>query len=300
MKPLLVFFLSTVVLSPIFAQTEQNIDIKEGTIYLKTYGTGTPILIINGGPGLNSKGFEPLAGKLGENYKAIIYDQRGTGNSTIAKVDSTTITMDLMVSDIETIRKHLGLKKWVVFGHSFGGMLASYYASKYPHRIKGLILSASGGIDLSLFKVVDIRAKLTPAESDSLKYWTSKVAKGDTSYYARYQKSKFLAPAYLYNKQYVPNIAHRLTEANFTVNRLVFKNMSAINFNCSKGLQKLTAPTLIIQGKQDIIDISISKKANSVVKNSTLVVLDKCGHYGWLDQPNSYFKALNNFLSGLS
>jgi proline iminopeptidase len=299
MKPRLLLFLITFIPLVHFAQTEQYIVTNNDTIHLKTFGSGNPLLIINGGPGLNSKGFEPLAKILGETQKAIVYDQRGTGKSNISKVDSSTITMDIMLEDIEKIRKHLGIEKWVVLGHSFGGMLASYYASKFPQQIKGLILSSSGGIDMELFSVIDILSKLSETEKDSLKYWTAKVAKGDTSYYARYQKGKFLAPAYLYNKTNVPKVAHRLTQANFVVNRLVFKNMSAIKFDCAEGLKKLDVPVLIIQGKEDIVDISIAEKAHKVFKKSSLVILDKCGHYGWLDQPADYFNAINKYLASL-
>ena len=94
---------------------------------------------------MNCNGFEPLAVKLSGNYEIIIYDQRGTGRSFIKNPDSTNITMRLMVEDIERLRKHLHIDKLVIMGHSFGGMLASYYAAFYPEHIKALILSSSGG-----------------------------------------------------------------------------------------------------------------------------------------------------------
>jgi proline iminopeptidase len=65
--------------------------------YYRTFGTGTPILIINGGPGLNSDGFVDLAKTLSVNNQTIIYDQRGTGRSAMQKIDASTITMQLMI-----------------------------------------------------------------------------------------------------------------------------------------------------------------------------------------------------------
>lgn len=300
MKSILLFFLAITIPSVLNAQTEQNIKLNGNTIHITTFGNGEPILIINGGPGMNSKGFEPLAKELSKTHKTIIYDQRGTGESKINKVDSSTITIKLMVNDIEAIRKHFGIKKWIVFGHSFGGMLASYYASKFPQHIKGLVLSASGGIDMKLFSIVDITSKLTAIEKDSLNYWSKKRANGDTSYYTSLQRGRFLAPAYLYDKSHVPAIAHRLTQVNLPVNQLVFKNMRKINFNCAKGLQKLNTPVLIIQGKQDIVDISIAQRAHAVFQKSSIVILENCGHYGWLDQPKNYFKAINKYLLSLT
>ena len=76
-------------------------------LHYKVYGKGTPLVIINGGPGMNSKGFESLAIELSKNYRVIIYDQRGTGNSVLPKLDGSTINMQLMVEDIESLRRHL-------------------------------------------------------------------------------------------------------------------------------------------------------------------------------------------------
>jgi Predicted hydrolases or acyltransferases (alpha/beta hydrolase superfamily) len=140
-------------LGKVSAQTEgysKNTDLSQ--TYYKILGKGLPILIINGGPGMNSNGFEPMAKILAEKYQAIIYDQRGTGKSKLTTLNSKTISMQLMADDIESLRKHLNIKKWTILGHSFGGMLASYYATVYPNSIDKLILSSSGGVDLSLLK----------------------------------------------------------------------------------------------------------------------------------------------------
>ncbi|MEO6302620.1 MAG: alpha/beta fold hydrolase, partial [Bacteroidia bacterium] len=138
-----VLFLSFFVSSQ--AQKEGFAKCNNVATYYKTFGEGKPVLIINGGPGMNSNGFTSLAQKLSKKNKTIIYDQRGTGRSTLEKTDSTTVTMDLMIEDIECLRKTLKINKWFILGHSFGGMLASYYATKYPDNIEGIVLSSSGG-----------------------------------------------------------------------------------------------------------------------------------------------------------
>lgn len=293
-------FLATFFISvSINAQKDAYIQFEDNVIHLAAYGEGQAILIINGGPGMNSEGFKSLAKILGISNKAIIYDQRGTGQSNIAKTDSNTITMDSMAHDIEAIRKYLNLDNWIVLGHSFGGMLASYYASKYPERIKGLILSSSGGINMDLFSRLSITSRLTNSERDSLNFWNARIAKGDTTYFARLQRGKFLAPAYLFDKSHVPTVAERLTQGNTTVNQLVYQNMRKIGFDCSEGLKKIKVPVLIIQGKEDLIDEETAEAALKIFQNSTLVILENCGHYGWLDQPQLYFKSIDEYLEKL-
>lgn len=299
MKTILLFLIILLITISIYSQSEEYIRSRNNVIHLTSYGQGQPILIINGGPGMNSEGFRSLAKIIGESNTAIIYDQRGTGLSKMTKVDINTITLDSMVNDIEIIRNHLCIENWIVLGHSFGGMLGSYYASKFPERIKGLILSSSGGINMDLFSRLSITSKLTRSETDSLHYWNTKIAKGDTTYFARLKRGKFLAPAYLFDKSNVPIIAERLTQGNSTVNQLVFQNMRKIGFDCSEGLKKLKAPVLIIQGEEDLIDRETAENALKVFQNSTLVILEKCGHYGWLDQPELYFKSIDEYLERL-
>lgn len=120
-------------------QEDGFIETKHGVIHYKKYGTGEPLLIINGGPGLDCAGFVPLAELLSDKYMTIVYDQRGTGESVLNQIDSTTVTTEKMANDIETIRNFLKIEKWFVLGHSFGGWMAEYYVIYYPETIKAMI-----------------------------------------------------------------------------------------------------------------------------------------------------------------
>lgn len=267
-------------------------------IYYKTFGKGQPVLIINGGPGMNSDGFEGLAVSLSQHFMTIIYDQRGTGKSVLEVVDGTTITMDLMLSDIESIRKHLGLKSWSVLGHSFGGMVASSYATEYPDKIDNIVLSSSGGINLKLLDYFreSLHSKLTAIQLDSVNYWERKIAAGETDHYTRLQRGKYLAPAYVMDPVYYPVIAERLTQGNGTINQLMWDDLRKQNFDCAAKLKSYLGPVLIIQGKQDIVRPSTAEEAHKAFLNSRIVYMDQCIHYGWLDNPEVYFREVIQFL----
>jgi len=292
---LLVFLM---VLGNTFAQTEgYSTNNDSSKTYYKVFGKGEPLLIINGGPGMNSNGFESMAKTLAETQETIIYDQRGTGNSKLAELDSKTISMKIMADDIESLKKHLKIKKWNILGHSFGGMLASYYATIYPNSINKLVLSSSGGIDLTLLKTENlIERNLTKVEKDSMNYWNDKIAKGDTSHEARLGRGRALAPAYVYDQKYVPIIAERLTQGNSKINGLLWDDMQKIKFDCKAKLKTFKNPVLIIQGKQDVISNQIGELANKTFPNSKLILLENCRHYGWLDAKEKYFTDVNSFL----
>jgi proline iminopeptidase len=297
----LIFFLILTVSTSVFCGDNGYVKTDEGSIHYIVYGSGYPILLINGGPGMNCEGFGSLAELLMNNNQIILYDQRGTGSSDLIKVDSSTVTMDLMVKDIETLRQHLKIKDWIVLGHSFGGILAQYYASNYPENVRGMILSSSGGIDMDIFTKIGnkITSRLSKSEKDSLNYWSSKIDKGDTTYFAKYQQAKFLALAYLYNKKFVSRIAERLTQGKPEINGLVMNDLFKIKYDCKKTLINFNKPVLIIQGKQDIVGKEIADKEHSVLKNSTIVLINKCCHYGWLEQKDKYVSEVEKFIKSI-
>lgn len=269
-------------------------------IHYITIGEGEPILIINGGPGFSCEGFLTLAGQIANlGYQTILYDQRGTGKSTLEEINRTNITMDLMNTDIEAIRKDMNIEQWIVLGHSFGGIMSNYYAAHYPEHIKALIHSSSGGMDLSLLSTAgeNLNARLTKTERDSLNLYRAAMYAGveeaREKYYAIY------ARAYVYHKEYAPIIAERLLQGNIALNTLVWQNLQQIEYDCKPMLKDFKPPVLILQGKEDMIPLNLSEQEHSVFPNSTLILMDECGHYGWLDQKEIYFTAIKTFLDSL-
>ncbi|MCU1717869.1 prolyl aminopeptidase [Pseudomonas sp. 5P_3.1_Bac2] len=99
---------------------------------------GLPVVFIHGGPGSgcdesSRRFFDPNL------YRIVTFDQRGCGRSTpFAELENNT-TQDL-IADMESIREHLGIDKWVLFGGSWGSTLALAYAQAHPERVHGLLL----------------------------------------------------------------------------------------------------------------------------------------------------------------
>lgn len=279
-------------------EAQEQITERSVVTHYEVFGEGEPLLIINGGPGFSSEGFRALAQLLATGRQTIIYDQRGTGKSTLERIDSSTLSMDLMAQDIEDLREELGFKSWNVMGHSFGGILASYYTSKFPERVEKLIYSASGGVDLQFVDYFpqSLAARLTSQQQDSLNHYSGIIAAGDNSYASSLKRAQFLAPAYVVDQSHVPVIAERLTQGNMTINGLVFQDLFKISYDCKEALKSFEKPVLIIQGMQDVIRPETAEIAHDVFPNSSLILLDNCGHYGWLDQKEKYLSAVNRFL----
>lgn len=281
------------------AQESKFITINEGLIHYKTFGKGKPILIINGGPGMNSDGFDAIAREIAnKGFQTIIYDQRGTGKSVLSKVDSTTITMDLMVEDIETLRKHLKIKKWSVFGQSFGGMLATKYAYQHQDKIDKIIFSSSAGVNLKFLEYINQRlnGNLTKIEQDSLSHYSLEFDNHPENEEILFKRACFLASAYVYQKKFIPQLAKRLTQVNYPVNELVLNDLIKNKFDFSENFKPFQNPVIIFQGENDVISVETAQSINITFPNSKLIVLSQCGHYPWLDQPDLFFQDLVTFL----
>lgn len=122
-----------------YAQHSLQVD-QLHTLYIEESGNpqGTPVLFVHGGPGggctqSHRQFFNP------NQYRIILFDQRGCGKSRPHACLTNNTTAHL-IEDIEKIRRHLNIEKWVLFGGSWGSTLSLLYAQSYPERLLALIL----------------------------------------------------------------------------------------------------------------------------------------------------------------
>ncbi len=110
------------------------------TLYVEEVGNpaGIPAVFLHGGPGA---GCEPWHRQFfdPERYRVILFDQRGAGRSRPHAALEENTTWDL-VEDIEWLRRHFGIERWLVFGGSWGSTLGLAYAQAHPERVSALVL----------------------------------------------------------------------------------------------------------------------------------------------------------------
>jgi proline iminopeptidase len=102
---------------------------------------GAPMLVyLHGGPGYNSYDFEQSAGpRLARQFRMVYVDQRGCGRSAGGPAQ-LPLGMEPTLADLEALREELGVARWTLIGHSFGGVVAVEYLRTHPERIASLVL----------------------------------------------------------------------------------------------------------------------------------------------------------------
>jgi proline iminopeptidase len=137
---------------------EGMLDVGDGNqVYWQVRGApdGKPAVIVHGGPGGGfSRGgyrsFDP------ERYKLVMFDQRGCGNSTPHAGDPATSlrhnTTQHLIADMERLREHLDIERWLLYGYSWGTVLSLAYAEQHPGQVSEIILAA---IDVGRRRDVD-------------------------------------------------------------------------------------------------------------------------------------------------
>lgn len=120
----------------------ETMQIRGVSLFVQVTGKGYPLLLMHGGPGLDHTSLLPLH-PLADEFTLIFYDHRCNGRSN--GVDVSTMTFENLTADAEALRQTLGIDKWAVLGHSFGGNAALEYALRYPSSLSHLILMDTGG-----------------------------------------------------------------------------------------------------------------------------------------------------------
>ena len=271
-------------------------------LYYRTAGSGTPVIFLSGGPGIDVDYMMAVAEYLPESYQRVFFEQRGTGRSQLSSLTPANMTLQIVVDDLEALRIHLKLERLFLIGHSWGGMLAMAYAGAYPERIDAMVLIGSGGPTVQFSEWFDdnIRARLRPEDLEAERYWSEAAKRGDDPKKTSVEIMRAIIPGYFFDRAKGLALAAELREGIFNpeVDALLTQDMHK-SYDVRAGLQLLTRPVLIIQGHQDPIGGETAGEIHSLIKSSTLKYIRQAGHFPWLEQPDDFRRILTEFVDPL-
>jgi proline iminopeptidase len=291
---------------------KQRIDIGGCELYVEEGGKGTPIVLLHGGPGSTHYEFHPVFDRAAQFARTIYYDQRGCGQSDYRPEAAYTVAQ--AVSDLEKLREKLGIRRWVVLGHSYGGFLAQYYATLYPERVSGLVIvcGSTGLHDQALFESRQ-RDYISADERAAMRRFNEEIRKraGEEGWTEERRIATEVYNSHV-NGDWKRQSYYRPSMEEFAQTALYgWKNDIKNNFNRVMSSSENTVdlkgafedcpiPTLIVESVWDLT--WNESKALLLAKNhpgAEMAVFTKSGHSPYKDEPELFFRTLERFLGSI-
>lgn len=284
-------------------------------LYSKAYGIKAKkaIIFIHGGPSGNSTLFEATTAKklAKKGFYVIVYDRRGEGRSA----DSTaTFTYQESFNDLNGIYKKYHLKKAILIGHSFGGLVATLYTNKYPENVIALVLAGALFSQQETYDHILNSVKKNHSGDSKTLNKIAYVEKLDKNS-AGYRKHCFdLAGEDDYFKMsnptpeskrlyvnYEKSIFYKTNIRNKNAPMLFYKNERQNNIDSRPFLKKIKAaeiPIFAIYGKNDGIFSSAQMTSiRNLVGKNHFALIKNCSHYLFVDQQNEFLSKITNWLN---
>jgi proline iminopeptidase len=264
------------------------------------YKKRAPVVLIHGGPGGSHIGMFDALSALAETRPVIGYDQLGSYLSP-AKIDDDLIKVARFTEEPRYLLDALGVEKAVLLGHSWGGVIISEFALKYPDRVAGLIYSSPL---ISTQRWVDdcngLLAQLPPEmqktirECEAAGTTDSQAYKDADNYFGKRHFSRAAKPASL------------VGASGKRSNRDIYNAMwgpSEFTHSGTLGqldlfprLKELTAPTLIVCGEYDTATPAYMQEVQGEIKGARLSVIKDAGHAVFSDGNKAYLQAIKSYL----
>jgi proline iminopeptidase len=268
----------------------------------RSLGNGPVLICHPGGPGLSSAYFGDLAG-LWERFTLIEINPRGTGSSDRPK-DRRAYQVDDYVSDVEELRRHLGLDRIRLLGHSHGGVVAQAYAAKYPDHVSRLVLAST----LARFGPEQDKAMRAGMEKRSGQPWAQDAfAALEAEQGGKFETDKELSELVL--REYPLYFAHygaieagyidtlRAEVVNADALRL-FNGEIFTTFDLRDQLPNIKAPTLVITGDEDFITgPTCTDEICAGISGAHRVIVGDSGHMIFVEQPQAFHDEVADFLT---
>lgn len=291
--------------APLTSAHEGYVDAGGGVrLFYRLLGTGPDTLImIHGGPGLTMDYFLEDLAPLAEHHALLFYDQRGSGRSTLAS-DSISLDAQRFVEDVEAIRKHFGIGRLKLLGHSWGSAVVALYAMKHPELLSQIIIV--GALPLQQYQLTDAFKQLeAKRDSNTIKRMrelrAARLADPGNSEVCSAYYTLWFQPFFGNH-----NSANR-SKGDFCAGTLEsrrnkmasvdkFTMASLGQWDWRSSLSQVKVPALVIHGTMDPLPLSGAKAWNSILSNSQLLLLDGVGHFPYVEVPNRFFEAVDQFL----
>jgi proline iminopeptidase len=254
-----------------------------------------PVLIAHhGAPGLGSRA-EPKAsfGALADAYRVIVFDARGSGESS----DTPPYSHEQWAADVDALREWAGAEKIIMAGGSYGGYLALEYTLRYPDRVAALVLRDTGATNRYRGQARR-RAENTDRTTIDMELF-------DRSFAGQVRDNDDFRACWrailpLYDYDYDPAKVDQRADTtiyHYATHNYAFST-NLPHYDVSGKLGEITCPTLITVGRHDwITPVEASEELAANIEGSELAIFEKSGHSPQIEERDAWLSLVRRFLA---
>ena len=273
------------------------IPLRDVSLYVKVIGTGDPIAMMHGGPGLDHSTLLVFR-RCADQFKLVFYDHRCNGRSNGAPV--TSMTWENLTADAEALREELGFEKWAVLGQSFGGMVALEYALRYPGSLSHLLLIDTCG-DIRWAQEKAPRALAEQGYSEDTVELASRFFNGQISPQEMVPAMNKFGRAYYHRLSLFKQALAMLSGLRMKMNpeALIYGNSQLLKgWSVMDRLNQILVPTLVLAGRDDFqFPPEHQEQLAARMPNAHLVIVERAGHNSVQERPAEVIRQVREFMA---
>jgi proline iminopeptidase len=276
-------------------------------VWTKKIGDGkVKVLLLHGGPGMTHEYLEAMESFLpAAGVEMYYYDQLGCGNSDKPE-DLSLWSLPRYVEEVEEVRRGLGLDQFVLYGHSWGGILALEYALKYQHHLRGLVISnMAAGMTAYLARAASLKVRLLTREKQGRLALLEEQKAFDSAEYQSIMQNDLYPQMICRTKPWPEPVTRAGRHANDVIyNPMQGKSEFLMTGNLKEWerwerLPEIQVKTLTFGSLYDEMDPEDMRRMSKLVQRGTFAYCPSGSHLCMWDDQIAYFRQLTQFLRRL-
>jgi proline iminopeptidase len=274
------------------------VDIGDTRLYVVERGSGYPLLVFHGGPGVDHHSFGDYLDALADEYRLILVDQRSNGRSDRAPEDTWSLRQ--MAADVGSLARALNLGRYAVLGHSYGAFVVLQHAVDFPGDAAQTIVSS--GIpsaryleqidrNLAAFEPVELREQVTES-------WEREKSVRTQEEVAQLLHDQWPFQFANPHDPRIEDYERRTAKSIYSTDvlrRFASEEYGAIEVEDRLG--DVTQPVLVLAGRHDrTCSVEAAQAIAEGVRQGHLVVFESSGHMTFVEQNEAYVRTVRDFL----
>ena len=272
--------------------------IDDTSLFVVERGTGHPIIVLHGGPGLDHHEFADYLDPLTDAFKLLLVDQRANGRSL--RSPEETWTLERMAQDVIMLARALGLDRYAVLGHSYGAFVALQNAVDYPGMAAQTIVS--GGVP-SMKYLEAVEANLNAFEPIELREKVMASWAGERSVQTQEGLATLMHDQWPFH--FADPLDPRIVEYERRMEGAVYAPDVLRKFSAEgcggieveDQLADITQPVLVMTGRLDrVCTVEAAEAIAEGIPNAQLEIFEQSGHMTFVEEQDRYVDVVRDFL----